>query len=313
MMQVEKELAELSPGKDTLLTIGVFDGVHLGHRYLIDRLKEQAQQQDLLSGVVTFRQHPQEVLSPQTRLPYLTTLSQKVELLKKAGVDIVIALTFSMEMAQLSAGQFIGLLIKYLRMRGLVIGPDFVLGRGREGDIDTLRRLGQAMNFSVTVTAPARVNGDVISSTAIRRALADGDIKRVVRLTGRPYRLEGKVISGTHQGTALGFPTANLEADAGQALPAEGVYAAWAFIDGQTYKAMTYIGRRPTFGSNERTIETYIINYSGNLYGHELAISVVEQLRPDRRFDTIEELKRQIGRDIKKGEAILTAEAVNKI
>ena len=313
MMQVEKELAEQSPRKDTLLTIGVFDGVHLGHRYLIDRLKEQAQQQDLLSGVVTFRQHPQEVLSPQTELPYLTTLAQKVELLKEAGVDVVVPLSFSQELAQLSAVQFVGLLKKYLRMRGLVVGPDFVLGRDKEGDADTLRRLGQAMDFSVTVTPPARVNGDVISSTAIRQALADGDMKRVVRLTGRPYRLEGKVTSGTHRGTELGFPTANLEVDARQALPAEGIYATWAFINGQTYKAMTYIGRRPTFGSNERTIETYILNYSGNLYGHDLAISVVAQLRRDRRFATIEELKKQIGRDIEKGEAILASEVVSKI
>ncbi len=171
--------AELSPEKDTLLTIGVFDGVHLGHKYLLAQLTGRARQQNLLSGVVTFRQHPQGVLSPRTKLPYLTNLAEKVSLLKNEGVDAVIVLSFTRKLAQLSASQFVGLLKKHLRMRGLVIGPDFVLGRSREGNADMLRKLGQDMNFSVTVITPMMVNGEVISSTAIRDALAIGDMKKV--------------------------------------------------------------------------------------------------------------------------------------
>ena len=192
-MLVEKELAAIAPEKDMLLTIGVFDGVHLGHKYLLSQLMEHARKQDLLSGVVTFRQHPLEVLSPQTELPYLTSLDEKVSLLKNEGVEAVITLSFTPELAQLSAGQFVTLLKKYLRMRGLVIGPDFALGRNREGDADALRKLGQDMGFSVTVIAPVKVNGEVVSSTAIRNAIAKGNIERVTRLIGRPFSLQGRV------------------------------------------------------------------------------------------------------------------------
>ena len=150
-MRVEEELAELSPKKDMLLTIGVFDGVHLGHKYLISQLTEQAGQQSLLSGVVTFRQHPQEILSSQTKLPFLTDLTNRANLLKNEGVEAIITPSFTRELAQLSARQFLRLLQKYLRMRGMVIGPDFALGRNREGSTDTLHALGQDMNFIVTV------------------------------------------------------------------------------------------------------------------------------------------------------------------
>ena len=209
-MQVEEELAKLLPNKDMALTIGVFDGVHLGHKYLISQLMEHAKEGKLLGGVVTFRQHPQEVLSPQTKLPFLTDLGQRTNLLKNEGVDAIITLSFTSELAQLSASQFVSLLKRYLRMRELLIGSDFALGRDREGNPDVLRRLGQDMNFSVTVIPDIIINGEVVSSTAIRKALADGDMKRVLTLIGRPFILHGRVISGTGRGLGLGFPTANL-------------------------------------------------------------------------------------------------------
>ncbi len=310
-MQVEEELAKLSPEKDMLLTIGVFDGVHLGHKYLISQLTEHARQQNLLSGVVTFRQHPREVLSPQTRLPCLTSLAEKVNLLKSEGVDAVIALSFTREVAQLSARQFMSLLKKYLRMCGLIIGPNFTLGQNREGNADTLRTLGQEMNFSVTVIPPFRVNGEVASSTTIRDALADGNMRRVINLIGRSFSLQGLVTTGAGRGAELGFPTTNLEIDPKQALPADGVYATWSYIDGKAYQSVTNIGRRPTFGGNGRTVETHILNYHGNLYGHELRIDIVERLRDEKRFDTVEELKEQIAEDVKQGSAILGSQGRN--
>ena len=308
-MQIEEELAELSPEKDMLLTIGVFDGVHLGHQYLISQLTEHTRRQNLLSGVVTFRQHPREVLSPQTKLPYLTSLAEKVSLLKNEGVDAVITLSFTRELARLSVRQFVSLLKKYLRMRGLIIGPDFVLGRNREGNADTLRKLGQDMSFRVTVIPPVRVNDEMVSSTAIRDALADGDMKKVASLIGRSFSLQGRVTTGAGRGSELGFPTTNLDIDPKQALPAEGVYATWAHIDDKAYQSMTNIGRRPTFGGNGRTVETYILNYQGNLYGRELKIDIVERLRGEKRFDTVEELKKQIAEDVKQGKAILDGQA----
>jgi len=304
-MPVEDELARLSPEKDMLLTVGVFDGVHLGHKYLISQLKERALEQGLLAGVVTFDRHPRRVLSNQAGLTYLTTLDEKVSLLKDEGVDAVIVLSFTKELAELSAAAFIGQLKGCLRMRGLVVGPDFALGRGREGDAQTLGRLGEEMGFSVFTVAPARVNGEEVSSTAIREALAAGDIERVNNLSGRPFGLGGRVTVGDGRGSGLGFPTVNLEVDPGKALPADGVYATWAHIGNQAYRSMTNIGRRPTFNGHGRTIETYIVDYRGDLYGQELRIDIVERLRGEKKFGNAEELKKQIAEDVKRGTVIL--------
>jgi len=304
-MSVEEELANFLPKKDMLLTIGVFDGVHLGHKYLISQLIKHAKQQDLLSGVVTFYQHPEGILSPQTRLPFLTNLKERVCLLKNEGVEDIIILSFTSELAGLSAPQFLSLLKRYLRMRGLVIGPDFTLGRNREGNVDKLRTLGQDMGFTVTVVSPVTINDEVVSSTAIRQALADGDMKRVLNLSGRPYSLTAPVVPGEGRGVELGFPTANLGVDSAQALPADGIYATWAYIGDDCYPSVTSIGKRPTFGGSERTIEVYIVGYNGDLYGCNLKIDVIERLRDEKRFDTAQELTEQIAEDVKQGKAIL--------
>ncbi len=304
-MQVETELAKFTPEKDMLLTIGVFDGVHLGHRHLIARLAELAQKSGLSSGVITFSRHPREVLAPRTSLPFLTDIERRIELLRNEGVEAVIPLSFTTELAKLSPQEFLGLLKKHLRMRGLVIGPDFALGKNREGDTDALRQLGAEMDFNVTVVPPLTVNGEVVSSTAIRQALAEGDMKRAQKLMGRPFRLHGRVVRGDRRGVELGFPTANLDTEAEQALPADGVYTSRAYIDAQAYPAMTNIGIHPTFGSNQRLVEVYIIDYEGDLYGRELAVDIIERLRGEIKFDNPEELKKQIAEDVKRGKAIL--------
>jgi riboflavin kinase/FMN adenylyltransferase len=306
-MSVDEELAKLSPKRGMVLTIGVFDGVHIGHKYLISRLKEHAERQNLLSGVVTFRQHPQEVLATQTELPYLTTLAERTRLIKNEGIDEIIVLPFDQELANLGARQFIGLLQKYLRMEILVVGPDFALGKNREGDISNLRALGQDTGFKVIVIPPIIINGEVVSSTAIRSALAQGDMKRAYKLTGRYFSIRGRVVAGVHRGVQLGFPTANLELDPEQGLPIDGVYAAWTLINNRAYQSMTNIGKRPTFGNNQRTVEVYILDYQGDLYGQELKINIVERLREEKRFDTAEELKKQMADDVEKGKAILNS------
>ncbi len=310
-MSMEEELARLAPDKDMLLTIGVFDGVHLGHKCLISQLVAQAKQQDLLSGVVTFRQHPQEVLQPQTKLPFLTDLVERSDLLRNEGVEVIIPLSFTVELARLTARQFLSLLKKYLRMRGLVIGLDFALGRNREGNADTLHALGQEMNFSVTVVPAVIIDGEVVSSTAIRKALANGDMKKVRSLTGRSFNLHGRVVSGAGRGVALGFPTANLNITPEQALPADGVYACWAYIDGQAYQSMTNIGQNPTFGDRKRAVEVYVADYHGDLYGRELKLDIMERLRDEKKFDTVAELKEQMAEDVKHGKAILNSEGGN--
>jgi riboflavin kinase/FMN adenylyltransferase len=307
-MQVEEELARFSPEKDLLLTIGVFDGVHLGHRYLISNLVSQAKQQGLLSGVVTFKQHPRELLSPHSRPSYLTTLAEREWLLKQEGVDMVIALSFTRELANLTAREFVSLLKKHLRLRGLVIGPDFTLGKNREGNAATLSVLGEEMGFTVTAVQPKKLDGEVASSTAIRNALADGNMQKATRLFGHPFSLHGKVTTGEHRGVGMGFPTANIDVDMRQALPPDGVYATWAYIGGKAYQSMTNIGRRPTFGAhNKRTIEVYILSYDRDLYGKGLKIELVERLRGEKKFENVEALKRQIAEDVKRGREILDA------
>ena len=308
-MQVENELAQFSPPKETLLTIGVFDGVHLGHKFLISEVVSLAAGQNLLSCVITFRQHPRDLLSPKTKLLYLCSVPERIKLLKNEGVDIVVALSLDRELAKLSAREFVTLLKKYLKMRGLVIGPDFSLGRNREGNTNALRSLGAELGFSVTIVAPKIIDGEVASSTAIRQALADGNMEKVTRLLGRPFSLRGKVARGEHRGTGLGFPTVNLSVDTKMALPPDGVYATRAYIGGQEFQAVTNIGRRPTFGeNNERTIESFILNYKQDIYGKEVKIDIIQRFREEKSFDNVEELKKQIAEDVKRGTAILNAQ-----
>ena len=304
-MQVETELSMLSPDKDTILTIGVFDGVHLGHKHLIAELKKQAKEKNSLSGTVTFNQHPVAVLSSRTGLPFLTDLATRTDLLKQEGIDIIAVLSFTRETAQLEAREFVGLLKEHFKMHGLIIGPDFVLGRERGGNIALLRKLGQEMDFSVTVVPPLEIDGEIVSSTAIRNALASGDVEKVQKLSGRPFNLHGVIIRGTGRGAELGFPTANLDIDPQQALPADGVYATRAHVDAETYKSMTNIGTCPTFNGTKRTVEVYILEYHGNLYGKALKIDIMKRLRPEKRFHSPEQLVTQMVEDVKQGSALL--------
>ena len=304
-MSVEEELAGLTPKKGMLLTIGVFDGVHLGHKQLLSKLVEQAKHENLISGVVTFKQHPQCLLAPQPGFPFLTNLPQKIKLIKDEGVDVIITLSFTLELAQIGAGQFVKLLQQYLNMRGMVLGPDFTLGRNREGNADVLCKLGQSMNFKLIIIPQIAVNGEVVSSTAIRNELAKGDMEKVNRMLGRFFSLEGRVISGIGRGAEIGFPTANLDIEPERALPADGIYATLAYSDNKRYYSVTNIGNRPTFGENERTVEVYIINYQGDLYRHQLKIDIIKKLRDEKKFDTSEELKRQIEDDIGQANSIL--------
>lgn len=309
-MQVEQELAGFSPDRDSVITIGVFDGVHLGHKYLISKLKELASQQDLCTIVITFDKHPQETLSPKAQPPFLTDASEKADLLKKEGVDAVIVLTFTLELSRLSAREFISLLQMKLRMKSLVIGPDFAMGRNGEGNIPTLRRLGSEMDFNVTVIPAIKNNGDVISSTAIRRALADGDMEKVQRFMGRHFSLHGRVIHGKGRGVSLGYPTVNLDMLPGQAIPSDGVYATLALVDNQTYPSVTNIGTNPTFGDSERTVESYLLDYHNNLYEHIVKIDFIHKLRSELVFTNAEGLVRQITQDVQQARQALKTEVI---
>jgi riboflavin kinase/FMN adenylyltransferase len=304
-MEIEQELAAVTPKGETLLTIGVFDGVHAGHRYLLEELQQRAAKRELLSGVVTFNPHPQSLLNPNNRLPWLTDLDDRVKAFEELGVNLIAVLTFTTKLAQLGAQDFMSLLKKHLRMQGIVVGPDFALGRGAEGDITLLRALGQEMNFGVEVIQPYIVDGEVVSSTLIRRALAQGDMRRVRRLMGRHFYLKGKVITSEKRGRVLGFPTANLAMQPRQAMPANGIYVTITQVDGRQLPSATNIGIRPTFGEGKKTVETHLLQYEGDLYGKEIRVEFVQKLRDEQRFPSSEELRIQIEKDLREVETLL--------
>lgn len=308
-MEIEQELASVTPQGETLLAIGVFDGVHAGHRYLLKQLQKRAAEKHLLSGVLTFNPHPQSVLHPDDQLPWLSNLEDRVTTLQQLGVNIVAVLTFTPELAQLTARDFMSLLKKYLKMRGIMVGPDFALGRGGEGNISLLRTLGNQMEFSVEVIPPYTINGELVSSTLIRQALIQGDMKRVEKLMGHHFYLRGKVITSDKRGRALGFPTANLESKPQQALPNNGIYATITHVDGKQFPSATNIGTRPTFGEGRKMVENHLLNYKGNLYSKEIRVEFVQKLRDEKRFASSEELKTQIEKDVRKVQALLAKDA----
>ena len=313
-MEIEQELANMTPHGETLLTIGVFDGVHAGHRYLLKGLQQQAAEKNLLSGVVTFNPHPQSVLHPDDQLPWLSSLEDKVTIFQQLGLNIVAVLTFTPKVAQLGARDFISLLKKYLKMRGIIVGSDFALGRGREGNISLLRAWGSEMKFSVEAIRPYTINGEVVSSTLIRQALAQGDMRRVQTLMGHHFYLRGTVITSDKRGRLLGFPTANLGIKPQQALPGNGIYVTVAQVDvaqldGKRFASVTNIGIRPTFGEAGKTVETHLIQYKGSLYGKEIRVEFVQKLRDEQRFASPEELIIQIGKDVSEAGLILAKDS----
>ncbi|MFP3899116.1 MAG: bifunctional riboflavin kinase/FAD synthetase [Dehalococcoidia bacterium] len=304
-MEIEQELAGINPPQETVLTVGVFDGVHSGHRYLLETLRQRAAERGLLSGVVTFNSHPQSVLHPHHQLPWLTSLADRVKAIQELGIDIVAVLTFTPEVARLTAREFLRLASQHLRMRGIMVGPDFALGRGRQGNITTLRTLGRDMGFSVEVVLPYEIDGQVVSSTLIRQALVEGDMAKVARLLGRRFHLKGRVVTSDKRGRLLGFPTANLHLLPQQALPGNGIYATIAHVNGRSFPSATNVGIRPTFGEGERRVETHLLDYKGDLYNKEVRVEFVQRIRDEQRFPSSQELRAQIEKDLREARVIL--------
>ena len=304
-MMIDQELAALRVERDSMLTVGVFDGVHRGHRLLIAQLVEQARRTGRAAGVVTFRNHPAAVLRADFQPQYLTTLEQRLDLLRETGVDFVTPVTFDAELSQLDAREFAARLVSTLRMRGLVVGADFAMGRGRGGDPAALTRLGEELGFTVRAVDLLADGPLTVKSTSIRRALAEGDVESVAIMLGRNFSSQGVVAEGDKRGRELGFPTANLETTPGLAVPANGIYAAWAEVDGERHMAAVSIGVRPTFGEHPRAIEAYLLEYQGNLYGKTMRLEFVAHLRDELKFDTVEALVAQMRDDVQTTSQIL--------
>ena len=303
-MSFRQRLAEVAPDRDTVLTIGVFDGVHLGHRHLLRQLVQKAQP-DCQPGVITFTNHPATILRPDTPVSYITTTDQKLSLLRKEGVELVMPLEFTRELSEVTADEFVGLLTEHLRMKGLVIGPDFALGRRRQGDVTFLREAGKRLGFWVESVEPLIVDGVIVRSRRIRQAITQGDIATGNKLLGRHFYLSGKVVPGDRRGRELGFPTANLAMGPGMMLPGDGIYATWAVIDGVGHPSATSIGNRPTFGLSERLVEVYVMDFNADLYGQEIGVKFVKKLRNQEAFTDVESLVRQVEQDVADARLVL--------
>ena len=295
-----RELSRIAPGRPCGVTIGVFDGVHRGHQHLIGVLLEHARREGLATVALTFNPHPRTVLRPGTAVTYLTSLEERVELLQGQGLDSVGVLAFTSELAQLSAEDFLSLLVQELEMRLLVVGPDFALGRNRAGTIGVMREIGERLGFRVEVPALLAEADEKVGSSAIRQALAAGGIERVGRLLGRPFSLRGPVVAGDRRGRTLGFPTANIAIGLDRALPAYGIYVTRAYVRESAYESCTSIGIRPTFDVEPRpVVETFILDFDGDIYGREMQIDLLHRLRGEERFASAEELIAQMEKDVR--------------
>jgi riboflavin kinase/FMN adenylyltransferase len=289
----------------TTATIGIFDGVHLGHRRLISLLLEDAREKGVSSCVVTFHPHPQKVLRG-IDVPLIYPIRERFRLLEKEGVDVTVCYSFTKEFASLSAEQFISdMLVGRLNIKSIFVGPDFFFGRGREGNINLLLDMGKNYGFETRRVEPAIQEGEVISSTNIRKLIEEGMVRKAARFLGDPFSIEGTVKEGERRGRKLGFPTANVDTD-WEILPKRGVYVTWAHLDGERFESITNVGVRPTFGENKLLVETHIIDFKDDLYGRPIRIEFVDRLRDERRFESIDALVAQISRDVKRTKEIFS-------
>mgnify|MGYP004631659765 FL=1 len=294
----------------SVATIGFFDGVHRGHRFLINQVKQLAEENGIQSMVVTFDRHPRQVLHSDYMPQMLSTLAEKVDLIRSTGVDRCEVLPFNEQTASLSARDFmLSVLKQRLGVEKLVIGYDNRFGHNRAEGFDDYVRYGREIGIEVVQAKAFVLNGVNVSSSVVRSFLSEGEVEMAAMCLSYRYSLSGKVVDGVKEGRRLGFPTANISMEGQQKLiPARGAYAVWATLDdGERYPAMMNIGTRPTFSGGKTTLEVHLLNFSGNLYGRELAVSFVRRLRGEQRFESEKALMRQLEKDGEQTRACLAA------
>ena len=292
---------------EPVVTIGNFDGVHRGHQAILSRLKEEAARLNAPTMVITFSPHPGQILRPSVPHHALMSLREKMRCLWDLGVDHTLVIRFDQDFLEMSAAEFVeDVLWGALRVRAVHVGRDTRFGRGREGDVGYLASEGRRLGFHVGLVEPVLVDGEVISSSRVRKAVLGGQLREASRLLGRAHRVVGVVSRGDQRGRTLGFPTANVNSD-GAVLPPDGVYAAWVYLeDGKRHPAVVNVGVRPTFDVGpDRHVEAHLLNFEGDLYGQRLQIGLMQRIRGESKFDGVEALKTQIGRDADSARRIL--------
>jgi len=290
------------------LTIGVFDGVHRGHQEIIRHLTAGAHQQNASAVVLTFHPHPEAVLGKKRDLKYLSLPDEKAALLDSLNVDAVVTLPFTRELAALSAETFMRRVQQRIHARRVLIGYDFALGRGREGDAVRLAEIRTSLGFVVQTFSPVLQNEEIVSSSHIRAYLASGRVREAADMLGRRYAIPGVVVHGDGRGGKIGIPTANLRISPEKAVPANGVYACEAIVEGTRFLAVTNIGTRPTFlpDSQSVCIEAHLLDFEGALYGKTLSLTFFARLRDEKTFSSVEDLLEQIRQDIAKTRELVT-------
>ncbi|MEI7816115.1 MAG: bifunctional riboflavin kinase/FAD synthetase [Desulfuromonadales bacterium] len=289
----------------SIVTIGNFDGVHRGHSEIFAHLKLQSIDRALPSVVVTFEPHPLKILAPESAPDLITTFEQKIALIEESGIDYLIVVPFSAEFSQVSAQDFVlDILCSSLGMRHIIIGHDYAFGRGRAGNFQTLLSLSTYNGFTLEDLPPIGEKGVVFSSSLVRSAIFEGDMGAASSILGRYYQISGTVVHGREIGQLLGFPTANI-CTPNELIPSDGVYAVMVEVDGQIVKGACNVGRNLTFGVTSRTIEVFLLDFIGNIYGHEITVQFVQRLRSVQKFSDVTALKTAIEIDVTKTRIIL--------
>ncbi len=288
-----------------VLTLGNFDGVHLGHQAIFKKVVERAREIKGTSIAFTFEPHPLKVLAPERSPKLLNTFHGKMELVEAAGIEVVICANFTREFADQNPEDFArDVLHKKIGVREVYVGYDYAFGKGREGSIKSLKEMGKTYGFEVGVVDAVQVDGTAVSSSIIRELISAGRVSEAVPFLGRRYTIEGEVVHGSHRGQSLGFPTANLHI-ANELLPAYGVYAVLVTVDRRRFKGVASIGVRPTFDAGPVSVEVYLFEYTGDLYGMHMDVSFVKRLRGEEKFRDAESLVRQIRKDVQEAELVL--------
>lgn len=280
------------------LAVGVFDGVHLGHQALIRGLVGGARAAGATALAATFDPLPAQLLAQDPPQSTLADAPERAALLLNAGAQHVVIFTFDRAFSQQTAEGFIQRVAAAGDVQRIVVGPDFQFGHGREGAVPALRQLGERYGFAVTVVDPISLGGAAVSSTRIRQALREGDLVTAQALLGRPYSVTGTIVRGEQRGRALGYPTINVSPPPDKLLPHDGIYGTWVTIGDQRYRAASSLGVRPTFGGGPRKLESYLLDFTGDLYGREASVAFVARLRDEIKFESAEALAQQIAKDV---------------
>ena len=306
-MKVIRDLKNFTNSQKTVVTIGTFDGVHIGHQKILKQLVDTARKQKLSSVVLTFFPHPRMILQKEESIQMIDTLDEKIQWLEKLGVDILVVHPFTIAFSRTSAIAFArDILSEQLQCQRVIIGYDHRFGRNREGGLKEMIQFAETYNFKLEEIPPQDIEDSIVSSTKIRKALLDGDVHLAKEYLGDLYTISGKVEEGLQRGTTIGYPTANVRVGSSfKLIPKNGVYAVWVYIDKIRYTGMLNIGYNPTFEDKKWSMEVHILNFNKNIYHHTILISFHSRIRDEMKFENVTSLVNQLTKDEKKIRSIL--------